>query len=379
MYKLTNTKIRLGSVDRLTRSLRTHDGILRTANAVIDKLYHAFPKSTDHIVADVGLSVGPIPGFCVGVDFPTLKRFCLTYPKVQLLTWDSYVSAVSERLDEPTISVEGFRQSKGREFSEVAIVDFFCSDCAGQDAEEIPAALQKSWKKLLSAEDGLSEWPAELEVQLKVLYTAITRSCSRLLFIETQSSVAGLAWINFLKTNRLGCQYDIVSSMSTESYVTVAESTLGPSAAQVSSGAKEEGELIQFSTVKLPDDWRCDGLSKAAQTDDSENLPSRIELLTQAQFCFSKANDSTLEKKAEEHVKGLRLKQQLQLLLLPKESAESDPALSATGIEAEEKAATCVLHLLRAGMVEEARDICAAWCKRHRLVKLHTRIARVKK
>ena len=179
VYKLTDTKIRLDSVDRLTRSLRTHDGILRTANAVIDKLYYSFPKSTDHIVADVGLSVGPVPGFCVGIDFPTLTQFCSAHPKLQLLTWDSYVSTVSERLDEPSLLVEGFRQSKGREFSEVAIVDFFSSGCATEHAEEIPAALQKSWKKLLLGADevGVTDWPVELEVQLKVLYTAITRSC----------------------------------------------------------------------------------------------------------------------------------------------------------------------------------------------------------
>ena len=69
-------------MDRLTRSLRTHDGILRTANDVIDKLYFSFPKSTDHIVADVGLSVGSVLGFCVGIDRPTLQRFCTAHLKL---------------------------------------------------------------------------------------------------------------------------------------------------------------------------------------------------------------------------------------------------------------------------------------------------------
>ena len=56
---------------------------------------------------------------------------------------------------------------------------------------------------------------------------------------------------------------------------------------------------MQFSTVMLADDWRCEGLSAAAQTDDLEDLSHRIKLLTRAHYCFRKAGDSVLETKAD--------------------------------------------------------------------------------
>jgi hypothetical protein len=119
----------------------------------------------------------------------------------------------------------------------------------------------------------------------------------------------------------------------------------------------------------LADNWRCEGLSAAAQaSDDSEDLAHRVKLLTRAHYCFGKAGDSALEKKADEHAKGLRL--QLQLLHMSSSTAET----------VQEKAAvSCVLHLLRAGMIDEARNICTAWCKHARLEKLQVRVARIKK
>jgi hypothetical protein len=76
-------------------------------------------------------------------------------------------------------------------------VDFFCN---------IPAADQKYWKELLSG--GLSDGRGtiiapQVESQLKMLYTAITRCCDRLIFAETRSSVAGSLFFRYMKSLQL--------------------------------------------------------------------------------------------------------------------------------------------------------------------------------
>jgi superfamily I DNA/RNA helicase len=78
--------------------------------------------------------------------------------------------------------VFGIREAKGLEFSDVAVVDFF-SSLANPD--------QKAWRQLLlddTLADGPQSFP-QVETQLKLLYTAMTRSCNRLIFIETQYSM----------------------------------------------------------------------------------------------------------------------------------------------------------------------------------------------
>jgi len=134
--------------------------------------------------------------------------------------------------------------------------------------------------------------------------------------------------------------------------------------------------------VMLADDWRCEGLSAAAQADDSEDLAHRVKLLTRAHYCFGKAGDSALEKKAEEHVKGLRLQLQLLSALSSITSSTTESVLLSSAetvdaVEMEKVAAVCVSHLLRAGMIDEARDVCVAWCKLARLERLQNRIARL--
>lgn len=77
--------------------------------------------------------------------------------------------------------VLGIREAKGLEFPDVAFVDFFCT---------IPLSDQRAWKNTLGDSKVMTEEYAfpQLETQLKVLYTAVTRCCSRLLFIETKLS-----------------------------------------------------------------------------------------------------------------------------------------------------------------------------------------------
>jgi superfamily I DNA/RNA helicase len=96
-----------------------------------------------------------------------------------------------------TSSVLGIRQAKGLEFTDVVIVDFFSS---------IASIDQKAWKRLLSGHslaDQIRDSNPQVETQLKMLYTAITRSCNRLIFAETRSSLAGDVFFHWLQSQLL--------------------------------------------------------------------------------------------------------------------------------------------------------------------------------
>ena len=85
----------------------------------------------------------------------------------------------------------GIRQSKGLEFADVIIVDFF---------NQLPALDQKIWKQMINNSAASSNLNApHIEMQLKLLYTAVTRARNRLIFFETKSSQAGSCFFRWMK------------------------------------------------------------------------------------------------------------------------------------------------------------------------------------
>jgi hypothetical protein len=75
-------------------------------------------------------------------------------------------------------------------------MDFFSS---------IAKSDQKAWKQMLlhdSLDDALRLF-SQIETQLKLLYTGMTRSCQRLIFIETQDSQAGDVFFRWLREKQL--------------------------------------------------------------------------------------------------------------------------------------------------------------------------------
>lgn len=138
------------------------------------------------------------------------------------------------------------------------IVDFF---------SQIPASEQKWWKKLNTihpAADGSGsgsvsgaleyEFP-QMETQLKLLYTAITRCCNRLVFVETRESVAGTAFFRWLKDSQLAEQLVIEAS--------------------------EDVQEVFMSN----DEWRVRGIELAMSADGS----NARTLLRNAVKCFDRA------------------------------------------------------------------------------------------
>ena len=377
MHALTEGRQRLDKVDRLTRSLRTHEGILKTANAILQLLYRAFPRGIDQIQADEGLCVGPAPGYCTHATFASLKQLCQKHPKLQLLTWDSYVPKLVEYIDSPSEMVFGFRQIKGLEFSEVAIVDFFHSGGATSSLgpAEVSPGLQKQWKTLLASAvvSGAGDkepqqsaavagsFPAELEVQLKVLYTTVTRSCSRLLFIETGPSTAGDAWMKFLQTNHLARPYKLAP-------VSSSEASSGVESA-VAAREADSADSDQLSTVMLMDDYKCQGLAFAAASEDTEDIGERLSLLRKARVSFQLADDALLVQKVSCCIRGF---EQLQ-----RHDSERDRSAPAAVLE--ELISSSVQHLLEGGAIDEASELVRSWCHQPRLQKLSNRVDRLRK
>jgi hypothetical protein len=90
--------------------------------------------------------------------------------------------------------VLGIRDVKGLEFDDVIILNFFSAemesgDECGQSWRSIPKSSEKSWKLLMKTEDaatvrqGISD--LQVQMQLKMLYTACSRCRCRLIFFES--------------------------------------------------------------------------------------------------------------------------------------------------------------------------------------------------
>ena len=95
------------------------------------------------------------------------------------------------------IQVLGIRDVKGLEFDDVIILNFFSAEVEYSDEsgkrvwQSIPKSSEKSWKLLMRTEDaatvqqGISD--LQIQMQLKMLYTACSRCRCRLIFFESDA------------------------------------------------------------------------------------------------------------------------------------------------------------------------------------------------
>ena len=95
------------------------------------------------------------------------------------------------------IQVLGIRDVKGLEFDDVIILNFFSAEIEYSDEsgkrvwQSIPKSSEKSWKLLMKTEDaatvrrGMSD--LQIQMQLKMLYTACSRCRCRLIFFESDA------------------------------------------------------------------------------------------------------------------------------------------------------------------------------------------------
>jgi hypothetical protein len=164
-------------------NFRSHSGILDVAGAVLLRLFDVFPDSATKTQPDRGLFRGPRPSIFHNVEVLRLKEAVSKLDGVVVLTHDENVSRWKRLLDYPL--VYGIREAKGLEFQCVLLVDFF----GGLPYLFRPAGGICYWNETAP----LSKCP-EVEGQLKLLYTAVTRCIERLFFAETSSCAAGLLY-----------------------------------------------------------------------------------------------------------------------------------------------------------------------------------------
>jgi hypothetical protein len=220
--------------------------------------------------------------------------------------------------------VYGVRQVKGLEFRDVAVVDFFCRG-NGMDKKHV-----KMWKSLFATSSGLESYPSEVEVDLKVLYTAITRSCSRLVFIETVSTASALAFFGTLASLKLASPFvgirsgfggqDNDSLMGHHGDGDGGGTREALVAGEAAVGVSGEGLVVHAATASTPlhsvtsgmmlvDDWRCEGLSLAAMVSDCEDPIAACDLLRKAIKCFTRSRDAELVDKARNHLTAIEAMQ----------------------------------------------------------------------
>jgi len=110
---------------------------------------------------------------------------------------DDFLERTDGKIARFEIQVLGIRDVKGLEFDDVILLNFFSAEVEYNDEsgkrvwQSIPKSSEKSWKLLMKTEDaatvrrGMSD--LQIQMQLKMLYTACSRCRCRLIFFESDA------------------------------------------------------------------------------------------------------------------------------------------------------------------------------------------------
>jgi hypothetical protein len=233
-----------------------------------------------------------------------LAKLLATNERLVVLCVDKDVERVESELTRMNIknTVLGIRAAKGLEFQDVVICDF----CAHINKDD-----QAVWKSLLINQHAApSAAHSHVELQLKLLYTAVTRSCNRLLFVETEKTQLSSVMFRWL----------------------------------VGAGLAEMHNSADESTVLMTsDEWRVQGIEFALCAEGEQSAM----FLQKAVKCFTLAGDAEL---------ASRVSAELDLCVLTsKLVAGGDKTLTACE---EQEAAQAVLRALRCGLRDGAGAVC---------------------
>jgi hypothetical protein len=252
-------------------NFRSHAGVLNAASAVLDLLFKAFPGSAKELPKDEGLFLGPRPGLFHNVKPTMLLELVEKIEGVVLLTmYDHEVEKLKKIVGKKAI-VLSICDSKGMEFSDVIIVDFFKS---------LSNEHQKPWRKLLQGKIDDSLLP-EMETMLKQLYTAITRCSKRLFVAETGPSDSCDAFMRWCT-----------------------ERKDGPSIA-----VKQDVSNVD-KMKKTHDEWVSTGITYAMKAEDTDE--KAMYWLDKAMDCFELGENTSLQDKVEAHRSCVQFREKLE-------------------------------------------------------------------
>lgn len=334
-------------------NFRSHAGILNAASSVLSMMFKSFPHAAKELGKDEGLFGGPRPGMFYKIKPETMAT--LVAKEMQgtvILTHDENVDECIKKLGGYEL-VYGIRKAKGLEFKSVIILDFFSS---------LPNNLQKPWRELLLNRADAFQFQIdhpEVEGQLKLLYTAVTRCIDTLKFAETEGSTSGAAFVRFAEEekdgkpaiatrNKIG---DIVNMSLTQDEVscnnikfwTLDLFCIVPI-------------LIFFNTFLLLSDaksiqWLASGITnaEAAEAEVSGDNIHAQSLMEKAIYCFKQASNDSFGKKAEIQLASFKLR--LKIFNVGRSGTSAD---AESGSDIEKEAVELFVKLLKENLVLEA-------------------------
>lgn len=221
----------------LDHNYRSHTGILDVAANLVRRMHVFFKDSVDKTNPDKGVARGPKPAFALGTA--AVERALLDNRMVLLVRDEDRVNVEYKlRSDGHAHTVLGVRESKGLEYDRVCLYGYFGSYNPSGSSAKNRQRQENAWKTILKAEKDLeggatsanaASW--QMEHELKMLYTAITRCRAKLLFAEPGGNMPtdvltrqeGRAWNKkaqesaqkWLITNdNLGVPFDMSSTSS---------------------------------------------------------------------------------------------------------------------------------------------------------------------
>ena len=169
----------------------------------------------------------------------------------------------------------------------------------------------------------------ELETQLKLLYTAITRSERSLYLIETKRSVAGAAFFAQMRDRGLAQVQELLSSAD--------------------------------AVLLTHDEWVSRGLDFAMAAKETAHIEDELTWLRRAIQCFDCADNAEMRRRARAHWASALLRKKLL------ESASKDQALEADAeadveaeftVELEMEAMRVIRGCITSSMLREAVEVC---------------------
>ncbi|KAJ5783861.1 uncharacterized protein N7518_009538 [Penicillium psychrosexuale] len=177
----------------LAKNYRSHQGILSFASWVMQLLWHGFPETIDKLDPEIGYIGGPKPIIFAGFDSSILSAKMIGLVKLNdkvadfgaeqviLVRDDASKDKLQTQIGEIAL-VLTILESKGMEFDDVLVYDFFGSSGLGSSYRCLYMLVQASRAQFDSQKH------AALCSELKSLYVAVTRARKQLWFMETQEN-----------------------------------------------------------------------------------------------------------------------------------------------------------------------------------------------
>ncbi|KAJ5778909.1 hypothetical protein N7457_006629 [Penicillium paradoxum] len=248
----------------LAKNYRSHQGILSFASWVMQLLWQGFPETIDRLDPEIGQIGGPKPIIFAGFDSSILSAKMIGLVKLNdkvadfgaeqviLVRDDTSKDKLQTQIGEIAL-VLTILESKGMEFDDVLVYDFFGS-----------SGLGSSYRCLHMLVQGVrmqfdSQKHAALCSELKSLYVAVTRARKQLWFMETQANSVD----------------PVLQALSQSNNVALAEVVK-----QKDSNVAEKVKVLRAGGSVDPERW----LKRAAHLLHRKSF-------AEALFCYKKAND----------------------------------------------------------------------------------------